>query len=1088
MKKKLLLVICITLAALLAWILPRVSQRNALLAELERTVGEYDPRSIVLQDTNRREAERLAARHGASLRITPEGTYARLTLPEGSDIREVLERPESLLYLGKMTPDYRVTTAWEPARPQYPVSDPDYERQTYLDYMNLGNLWETHRGKGITIAVIDTGIDTDHPEFTGRISELSYNATEDKTVRDYGWEVIEDTQGHGTASAGILAAAMDGKGTVGIAPEAELLVIKAECDSAGNFLRVSDLVFGLHYAISMDVSVINMSFGFAASGANPFAEAVGLAYDNDMICVAAACNRGTDALTWPAADEKVLGVGAIDEEWELAAYSNYGPNTDLVAPGTAFTTMMGGGYGTFVGTSFASPIVAGSVALLLEQEGPYLSAEALWDLLVASCRDLGEPGRDDSYGFGVPDVAALVLGKRGTVTFDLGEETETAVFLPGIPVQNVPVEAGITGWYYDEAFTRAFAPGEDVLMENVTLYAKWEAGDSPFTYEVLADGSVRLLSYTGGGSSVSVPDTLDGKPVSAIGEMAFAGQKDLRLVELPASIEALDGSAFWGAVSLENIRISADNPNFSEKDGVLFNASGKTLVAFPAGRSGHYAVPTGTTEIGKFAFAGSALETVELTGVRTVGISAFRGAALRELTIPDSVTRVWAEAFCECEALRSVQMGSGLKSTAAGLFRDCALLSSVQIPAGIRTINEETFAGTGLTEVTFPENSELNRIGANAFRGCRLVEVVLPGRVSAIEDGVFAGNNLLEIITLSPGLKRIGAHAFRGCAIREMTVPASVTEIGAGAFGGCKELSAIGVASENGAYQTVDGVLLSLDGTVLHTFPAGKAAESYTLPASVREIAPYAFAGTGKLETLVIPQGFEKLGEDALREGGFTGLVLPDSLKSIGAYGLAGCAVKELTVPKGVSFLGRYAFSGCMNLEKLTFAENSSLERIPAYLLAGCEKLQTITFSPGSALKTLQAHGFGELPGLRLVDFGNAKLTGIGNYAFRGCASLAAPEFPDSLKSIGRNAFDGCVNLGIPELPDGLEYQGSTFFVPGDADGDGTLSYNDALTVLRASIGLGDLAPQTQKACDMDGSGDLSYNDALIILRRSIGL
>ena len=96
MKKKLLLVLCGTVAALLACALPRLSQRNALLAELESRAGEYDPRSIVLQDTNRREAEHLAALYGASLRITPEGTYARLTLPEGSNIRKALERPESL--------------------------------------------------------------------------------------------------------------------------------------------------------------------------------------------------------------------------------------------------------------------------------------------------------------------------------------------------------------------------------------------------------------------------------------------------------------------------------------------------------------------------------------------------------------------------------------------------------------------------------------------------------------------------------------------------------------------------------------------------------------------------------------------------------------------------------------------------------------------------------------------------------------------------------------------------------------------------------------------------------------------------------
>ena len=100
-------------------------------------------------------------------------------------------------------------------------------------------------GAGRTVAIIDTGIDTDHPEFAGRISEYSYNATEDKIIKDYDndWSLIEDEQGHGTAVAGVIAAAMDGSGTVGISPNVTIIVIKAECDANGNFLRTSDLVF-----------------------------------------------------------------------------------------------------------------------------------------------------------------------------------------------------------------------------------------------------------------------------------------------------------------------------------------------------------------------------------------------------------------------------------------------------------------------------------------------------------------------------------------------------------------------------------------------------------------------------------------------------------------------------------------------------------------------------------------------------------------------------------------------------------------------------------------------------------------------------
>ena len=1044
MKKTILKIcLCCLAAVLVLGCLTLAGQRKALLAELDRWEGEYDPQSIVLQNTTPEKAKRLAALYGAVLRLSPDGSYGRLTLPEGTDIRSLAANWENVFRLGAFSPDHRVVTAWETAAPDYPVTDPDFGAQTYLNYLQLGNVWENTRGRGITVAVIDTGIDTDHPAFAGRISELSYNASEDKIVRDYGWEVIEDSQGHGTASAGVIAAAMDDMGTVGIAPEVELLVIKADCDSSGSFLRISDLVFGLYYAISRNVQVVNMSFGFSGTDVDPFAEAVELAWDSDILCVAAACNRGTDAVTWPAANEKVLGVGAIDEDWNLAAYSNYGPNVDLVAPGRVFTTMLGGGYGVMEGTSFASPAVAASLALLLEQEGAWTEAETAWELLVASCRDLGQPGRDEIYGFGVPDVSALVLGRRGTVTFDLGTEKRTALFLPGIPVQNLPQDREIVGWYRDREGTEPWEPYREGFAEDLTLYAKWAAGEgSPWRYEILADGSLKILGWTGEGTVLSVPETLEGRTVSAIGPRAFETGKTLTRIEIPGSVETLDSAAFSGLESLEYIGVSKENEHFCEKDGVLFNVSGKILLAFPAGRGGAYQVPAGVNEIGDHAFAGSSLETVDLNGVKTLGSGAFQGAALKELVLPDSVTRVWSDAFRDCVELTSVTLGSGLKSTPAGMFAGCSALKTLEIPAGIRTLGEETFAFAGLETVTFAEGTQLTRMGEKAFYGCRL---------------------------------------------RQITIPASVKEIGNGAFGGCGTLETIELVPDNKNYRVIDGVLLTLDGTGLHTFPGGKAAEHYALPESVTEILPFAFAGTEKLGTLVIPEGFAKLGDHALREGGFDTLVLPETLESIGVYALADSGLKELTVPGRVEILGRYAFAGSA-LETLTFAEGSRVETVPAYLVFGCENLEAVTFGAGNSLSFLQAHGFENAAALTGVDFGDGPLRAIGNYAFRGCGALRAPVLPETMKTIGRNVFDGCGSLGLLTLPEGMEHNGSPLALAGDADGNGKLSYLDALTILRFTIGLGDLEPEAEKRCDMDGNGKLTYQDALIILRRSIGL
>ena len=407
--------------------------QNSLLQELDDNQGTYDETRIVLNNTNKVVAESLAERFNAKLRISSNGKYAVLTLPEGINIYDVVSEPSNKDVLQHFSVDYQARVAevdetvkpHDPESPKYTVTDSLYDQQAYLDYLNMKDTWSKYKGDGITVAVIDSGIDTDHPEFAGRISEYSYNATEDKIVKDYileggeyDWSLVEDEQGHGTAVAGTIAASMDGQGTVGIAPNVNIIVIKAECDKDGAFLRTSDLVFGLYYAIERDADVVNMSFG-GYEQPNPYAEATRLAVDSDVICVAAAGNNATPRLSYPAADPNVIGVGALsDGSWELAEYSNFGDNSDIVAPGTVYTSAMGGGYETINGTSFSSPIVAGAVALL-KQQNRYIEFEQVKELLYASSYDLGSLGEDYYFGFGALDMSALLLEERGTITFDM---------------------------------------------------------------------------------------------------------------------------------------------------------------------------------------------------------------------------------------------------------------------------------------------------------------------------------------------------------------------------------------------------------------------------------------------------------------------------------------------------------------------------------------------------------------------------------------------------------------------------------------------------------------------------------------------
>lgn len=151
--------------------------------ELAESASLYNPESIVLEDTTEVQAEKLAELLGASLRTTSDGTYAVLYLPEGMSIEDVYANEEYRDYLPEMSPDYYVDTQAVDAnnnelfsmRPEYFVTDEGYSQQNYLDYLNLQDTWNTTRGSGITVAIIDTGIDTDHPDFAGRISERSYN-------------------------------------------------------------------------------------------------------------------------------------------------------------------------------------------------------------------------------------------------------------------------------------------------------------------------------------------------------------------------------------------------------------------------------------------------------------------------------------------------------------------------------------------------------------------------------------------------------------------------------------------------------------------------------------------------------------------------------------------------------------------------------------------------------------------------------------------------------------------------------------------------------------------------------------------------
>lgn len=252
-------------------------------------------------------------------------------------------------------------------------------------------------GEGVQIAVLDTGIDLEHPDLEDRIL-----GGIDLVNRDN--EPLDDN-GHGSGVAGILAASENGEGLVGIAPRARLWIVKMlRYDEQGS---ISDLVRGIEWAIDHGAEVINMSLGTDEN--NPALEdAVQEAHDRGILMVAAVGNTGEQVL-YPAAYPEVIAVASTDRQDRRAWFSNQGPEVELTAPGTdLLTTGSAGDYQIQNGTSFSVPYVTGTAALLLSSGVSRL--DDVRRRLRQSAEDLGLALT--AQGHGLVDAERAVLQSR----------------------------------------------------------------------------------------------------------------------------------------------------------------------------------------------------------------------------------------------------------------------------------------------------------------------------------------------------------------------------------------------------------------------------------------------------------------------------------------------------------------------------------------------------------------------------------------------------------------------------------------------------------------------------------------------------
>ncbi|WP_406381792.1 type VII secretion-associated serine protease mycosin [Streptomyces sp. NBC_01618] len=300
-------------------------------------------------------------------------------------------------------------------------SDSARSEQWHLDAMKAEEMWRTSTGEGVTVAVIDSGVDATNPDLGGRVLRglnLEHNVPGNE---------LEDYSGHGTGMAGLIAGtgkAKGGNGAFGLAPGVKILPIrmpkatKAANQAAAERRFHENIPKAIRYAVDHDAKVVNISLG-VTTGSQQLNDAVKYALDEGVLIFAAAGNSGDGAnlLEYPAGTPGVVGVSAIGQDFQKTEESQFGPQVDLTAPGEKMIHACGEatGFCESHGTSDATALASASAALIWSKHPDWTNNQVLRVLLNTASRPTSGAERNDYVGYGAvrPRIALKTPGDPG---------------------------------------------------------------------------------------------------------------------------------------------------------------------------------------------------------------------------------------------------------------------------------------------------------------------------------------------------------------------------------------------------------------------------------------------------------------------------------------------------------------------------------------------------------------------------------------------------------------------------------------------------------------------------------------------------
>lgn len=652
----------------------------------------------------------------------------------------------------------------------------------------------------VVVAVLDSGIDTDHEMFEGRLIENFVNCSSSGAANS-----CEDDFGHGTHVAGIIA-----DNTLGNVKIKPYKVLNSEGKGA-----LSSIVVALDLAIEQGVDIINMSFT-AEGESQTMTDSVNDAVEKGINVVVAAGNRGVDLTKktfTPACIESAITVSAVTKDHKLSSYSNYNGTIDIAAPGDDIVSAyLNNTYISMDGTSMATPQVAAGIAIVRSVyiEKTNLEVE---EFLKKYAAKMDEADGENKFGSGILYVKYLLESTPRTVepifSVESGEfvnsfKLSIKCYEKNSKILYVMIEEDFDGNYeddenieidllngnlYEHAITisvdttvAAVAISEDKLFSSVVVmeYHR-ENGSEEDLYDI--DSSGMITGYVGTAVDLVIPDTIRGQKVKGIGSSAFADNENIRSVILPETATHIGLNSFKNCTNLESVtggRITHINFNaFANSTISTFSFETVKSISDKAfyGCTNLKDVNLPNVEkIGVSAFENvQSIETLNSEKLISIGNYAFRGTCVSSVNLPNLDT-LGTGAFEKCSNLTSVSMPN-LENVLANTFKNCTNLLEIDMP-NIVSIGNYAFQSAALIDVDF-EKAET--VGNYAFRDASELKYAILPNAESIGTGCFSNCTNLKFVYLL-SLEELKANTFLKCESLQSAWLPSVKTVNKNAF------------------------------------------------------------------------------------------------------------------------------------------------------------------------------------------------------------------------------------------------------------------------------------------------------------------